>query len=179
MTKRLQDYDCFGPRRIDLDLARHDAVGGVTEEYHEIGYNFRLTDMQAAVGVVQMGKLATILELRRCLAERYTTILDEMKGVEPPLEPAGWRDTYQSYCVRLTADKPRAEIIAAMAAKEIATRPGVMAIHLEPAYRKLLPRVLLPNTEEAAAKTMLLPLYAEMTLAEQDTVIEALSEALA
>jgi dTDP-4-amino-4,6-dideoxygalactose transaminase len=160
------------------DLARHQSGTTEIEEYRELGYNYRMTDIQAAIGLVQFGRLESILADRRRLARRYTALLADENRLEPPYEPAGHRHTYQSYCVRLRTARPRGEIMAELAAEGIATRRGVMAIHLEPYYRDRMPHVSLPVTERATAKTLLLPLYAGMTEAEQDTVVTALRQAL-
>lgn len=162
------------------DLWRHESGTTETEQYWELGYNCRMTDIQGAIGVVQMRKLEAILSERRRLAERYSALLSGEERVERPYEPPTYRHTYQSYCVRLRTDvgPSRASIMAELAAQGIATRKGVMATHLEPSYRALAPHLSLPVTEAAAAETLLLPLYAGMSDAEQDTVVAALRRAL-
>ncbi len=159
------------------DLARHQTGAIEIEEYRELGYNCRMTDVQAAIGAVQMGKLDGILASRRALAERYNRLLAACPAIETPYEPEGRRHTYQSYCVRLRTSRPRAQIMAELAEQGIASRRGVMAIHLEPYYRERF-RVSLPETERATAETLLLPVFAGMTEAEQDTVVEALLAAV-
>jgi perosamine synthetase len=160
------------------DLARHVSGAVEIEEYRELGYNCRMTDIQAAIGIVQMRKLDQILAERRRLAQRYAALLAGVPQVETPFEPAGRQHTYQSYCIRLRCRRPRSEIMAELAAQGIATRRGVMAIHLEPYYRARFPDVSLPVTELATAETLLLPLFAGMTDAEQDCVVAALRRAL-
>jgi dTDP-4-amino-4,6-dideoxygalactose transaminase len=159
------------------DLARHQAGTTDLEEYAELGYNYRLTDIQAAIGIVQLGRLEGILAERRRLAARYLDLLSEVEDVEPPHEPAGYMHTFQSYCVRLPAGR-RAEVMAALAAAGIASRRGVMAIHLEPLYRGLLPGLSLPETELASANTMLLPLFVGMTEEDQALVVETMARSL-
>jgi len=160
------------------DFERHRSGTTAIEEYAVLGFNYRMTDIQAAVGLVQLGRLDAILAERRRLAERYTALLRGVAGVLPPIEPAGRRHTYQSYCTRLDPAIDRGAVMAEMAARGIATRRGVMAIHLEPLYRRLQPGLCLPETEKAAGTTMLLPLYAGMTEEEQDYVVVSLREAL-
>ncbi len=160
------------------DLARHTSGTTEIEEYRELGYNYRMTDIQGAVGTVQMGRLEGILAARGALAQRYDRLLAGDPRLETPYVPGGYRHTYQSYCVRLNG-QDRAAIMASLAAKGIASRRGVMAIHLEPWYRERWPDVSLPETEAATANTLLLPLYAGMTEAEQDEVADALRAALA
>lgn len=160
------------------DLARHVAGTTEIEEYRELGFNYRMTDIQGAIGVVQMSRLDKILAERYRLADRYNALLRDDERIAIPHEPAGRRHTYQSYCIRLRAATPRAAIMEDLARQGIATRRGVMAIHLEPFYRSLMPDVRLPETERAAAETLLLPLFVGMTEAEQDRVVEALRRAL-
>jgi dTDP-4-amino-4,6-dideoxygalactose transaminase len=159
------------------DLARHRSGTINFEEYGELGFNYRMSDVQAAIGVVQMGRLDGILAERRRLALRYTDALSRLEGVEPPYEAPGRPHTFQSYCARLPSGT-RARVMADLAAAGIASRRGVMAIHLEPFYRPRVPDLSLPETERAAADTLLLPLYAGMTETEQDQVMEALATSL-
>lgn len=160
------------------DLARHQSGTVDIEEYRELGFNYRMTDVQAAIGCAQMGRLESILVARRHLALRYDELLSTDGRVTTPFAPDGHAHTYQSYCVRLESSRPRAAIMQELAGKGIATRRGVMAIHLEPFYRSRFPDVHLPATERATAETLLLPLFAGMTEAEQDRVVEALLTAL-
>jgi dTDP-4-amino-4,6-dideoxygalactose transaminase len=159
------------------DLARHSAGTTDLEEYAELGFNYRMTDIQAAIGIVQLGRLEGILTERRRLAERYGELLADVDAVEPPQEPAGCLHTYQSYCVRLPAGR-RASVMSELAAAGIASRRGVMAIHMEPLYRSLQPELSLPETERASADTMLLPLFVGMTDDDQGLVVETLARSL-
>lgn len=158
------------------DLARHSAATVIIEAYEELGYNYRMTDIQAAIGLEQLKKLDAILVRRRELAERYNARLAEIPGVTPPYAPDDAPHTYQSYCVWLdpTITPPRETIMERMLAEGVATRRGVMAIHEEPYYAKRFGHVSLPVTEAATRQTLLLPLYMTMSNAEQDRVIEAL-----
>ena len=155
------------------DYARHGAGKVIIEEYPVLGYNYRLTDIQGAVGVEQMKKLDWILERRVDVARRYNQAFANLDFIETPYEPPYAKHTYQSYCLRVApnAPKTRDEIMAAMQGAGIATRRGVMAAHLEPFYVNKYGRVHLPVTEEATRTTILLPIFAQMTDAEVETVI--------
>ena len=159
------------------DLERHRSAGPAIEQYLDLGYNYRMTDIQAAIGLVQLRRLDAILAERRSLALRYNDLLAGDGRFVTPHEPPGFRHTYQSYCVRLQTRRPREAIMAELARKDIATRRGVMAIHLEPWYRARFPGVSLPETERAAEETLLLPLFAGMTHEEQDEVVRQLKRA--
>jgi dTDP-4-amino-4,6-dideoxygalactose transaminase len=157
------------------DLARHQSDSIQLEEYPELGFNYRMTDVQAAIGVVQMGRLEGILAARRHLALRYSAALADLDGVQVPYEPPDRRHTFQSYCVRLPAGV-RPQVMSDLAAAGVSSRRGVMAIHLEPFYRTS--GCVLPETERATADTLLLPLYAGMTDQEQDQVVGSLASSL-
>ena len=159
-------------------FARHASGTTDIEEYRELGWNYRMTDVQAAIGLVQLSRLDGILAERRRLAERYSRLLGVDARIQVPYVPPERPHTYQSYCVWLHGGAPRADIMAALAARGIATRRGVMASHLEPYYRERYPDLSLPVTEQASAETLLLPLYVGMAEADQDLVIESLLAAL-
>lgn len=159
------------------DLTRHQSGSVAFEEYPELGFNYRMTDVQAAIGLVQMKRLQSILAARRRLALRYSSMLADIDGIEVPHEPPGRCHTFQSYCVRL-AQGTREHVMESLAKAGIASRRGVMAIHLEPFYRSLAPGLTLPETERAARETLLLPLFVDMTEAEQVRVVESLADSL-
>lgn len=159
------------------DVARHASRQVVFESYDEIGYNYRMTDIQAAVGRVQLARLGSIIERRRSLAARYRQGL-EGSGWGLPVEPEWARSNWQSYCVRLPEGVSQSGAMQALLEQGIATRRGVMCAHLEPAYadRQNARWTELPESEKAQQRSMIVPLYHAMTEAQQDRVIEALLE---
>ncbi len=159
-------------------LQRHSSTGATFEEYRELGYNYKLTEIQAAIGIVQMAKVEDFVTDRRRLAARYNELLAGEASLVTPYEPAGLRHVYQSYSVRVSGAKPRDVVMSEMAERGIATR-RVQAIHLEPLYRGLMPDVALPVTEAAASETMLLPLFVGLSDDEQDEVVTNLRDVLA
>jgi perosamine synthetase len=163
------------------DLERHRADRVIMEEYPELGFNYRMTDIQASIGLVQIGRLDELLRIRRAKAERYNAELADIPGIAVPYVPPYAEHTYQSYCVRLTKDcrLDREELMTNLLRRGIATRRGVMASHLERTYTSRYGRVSLPVTEEATRITLIIPLYATMTDEEQTYVIDALREELA
>lgn len=162
------------------DVARHQADRVIIEDYPEIGFNYRLNDIQASIGIVQMNKLHELLAARRARAERYNAELPKIRGLEIPFVPEYAEHTYQSYMLTLTEDCPleREELMTRMLKRGIATRRGIMASHLEKTYTSRYGTLSLPVTEEVARCTMLIPLYATMTDDEQSYVIDALREEL-
>ena len=157
------------------DLARHTARDVVFEAYPERGFNARMTDIQAAVGLCQLGVLDEVLAKRRRLAERYTAAIERIPGLEPPYDPSYAVRTWQSYCVRVTpsAALNRTELMRSLLADGIPTRRGVMAIHEEQAYPDA--QVRLEHTEAAARDVLMLPLYPDLSDEQQDYVIERLA----
>jgi dTDP-4-amino-4,6-dideoxygalactose transaminase len=162
------------------DLARHKADMVVTEDYVEVGYNYRMTDIQAAIGIEQLKKLDFILERRRQLASRYAALLSDVVGVTPPLVPEYAEHTFQSYAIRVDpAVASRDGVMAAMLRRGVATRRGVMAIHESAAYARTVEgSVSLPITEAATRQTLLLPIYTDMADEDQDYVAGALVESM-
>ncbi len=162
------------------DLDRHRGATIQFESYPEIGFNYRMTDLQAAVGVEQLRKLEGVLTRRRALAHRYTEALAGVPHLTTPVEPAGLAHPFQSYMVRVGPEAllGRDTLMARLLAEGIATRRGVMCIHREAPYRKLLGDLDLPTAERVSDEGLILPLYAQMTDSEQRTVIAALVAAL-
>jgi len=169
------------------DTVRHSSNQVVFEEYTELGYNYRMTDIQAAVGREQLKRLSEVVSLRRKLAERYRLKLSEVPGITPPAEPQWCRTNWQSYIVRLDDSLEQREIMQYMLDRGISTRRGIMCAHREPAYQKepwscgeserhARSCSHLRASEQAQEHTIVLPLYHHMTEADQDSVIESLAE---
>jgi len=156
---------------------RHTASNVIFENYPEIGYNYKMTDVQGAIGIVQMGRIDEIIQERHRLADRYISLLKDEHRIQLPLEPSGYRHVYQSFCIRLLTKKSQADVMNDLAKDDIATR-RIMAIHLEPLYRGTPLRFSLPETELASRETLLLPMFVGLTDAEQDTVVTSLRSAL-
>ena len=160
------------------DLDRHKADRPILEEYHELGFNYRMTDIQASIGLVQIRRLDELLRIRVAKADRYTRELADLKMVRTPYTPPYATHTYQSYCLDFDRSVDRDDLMARLLRRGVATRRGVMASHLEKVYRDRVGKVSLPITEEKARSTMLIPLFATMTDDEQSYVIESLREEL-
>jgi len=160
------------------DFERHGASPTTFETYPEVGYNFRMTDVQAAIGVVQLGRLEEMIARRRSIAQRYTEALYRFQWIQPPHVPADVEPNWQSYQIRLQPDAPlsRNGLMEALHALGIPTRRGVMASHLEAPYRAAAPS--LPSTEDAAANCLLLPLHPALELSDADAVVDAIGRAL-
>jgi dTDP-4-amino-4,6-dideoxygalactose transaminase len=161
---------------MDLsDLDRHGAGDIVFEAYPERGWNARMTDMQAALGLCQLRVLDEILAERARQARRYGEALAGHPCLEAPFEPGYAVRTWQSYPVRLAPSAPidRTELMRRLLHDGVATRRGVMAIHHERAYAGV--DRLLPHTDAAASEVLLLPLFPGLGDEAQDHVVDRLA----
>jgi len=156
---------------------RHASNKPVLESYLEVGFNYRMTDVQAAIGLVQLDKLDAMIARRRELAARYEELLHDVVGLTPVRDPAHGQSNFQSYWVLLDEDflVGRDDLLAALADAGVSARRGIMAAHLEPAYVDH-PRAPLPVTERLTRDSLILPLFHTMTEAQQDRVVAALRE---
>lgn len=157
------------------DKARHGVSNIVFEEYSIPGFNCRMTDVQAAMGREQLKRLPGILERRREIAARYTALL---RGVTTPCQPAWARSNWQSYAVTLTTGHDQRRVMQAMLDDGISTRRGVMCAHREAAGADLPVRHSLAASEYAQDHAIILPLYPQMSEADQDRVIASLHHAI-
>ena len=158
---------------------RHTSGRVIFESYDQLGYNYRLTDVQAAIGREQVKRLPEIVRRRRFLAARYAEKLPPLGGVTVPAEPAWARSNWQSYGLRLADGLDQREVMQGLLTRGVATRRGVMCAHREPAFPPGSWRAGpggLPESERAQDRTILLPLFPGLTENEQDCVIEALRE---
>lgn len=174
------------------DTVRHSTQKIVFESYLSLGFNYRMTDIQAAVGREQLKRLSAIIEERRLLAARYQELLANIPGLELPDEPSWARSNWQSYCVRLPDDVDQQAVMQIMLDAGIATRRGIMCAHREPAY-SLQPWscglngascdcqsgtcARLSQSEQAQDHSIVLPLFPQMTEDDQERVAIALRKA--
>jgi dTDP-4-amino-4,6-dideoxygalactose transaminase len=162
------------------DAARHGARNVIIEEYPILGYNYRLTDLQAAVGVEQMKRLDYLVSRRMELAMRYDRLLSGYDYLQTPHVPSYAAPNFQSYAIALTDDChiERDELWQILLDAGVAAKRGVMAIHQERSYTETYGRQSLPLTEKASDRSLLLPLFPQMTEAEQDHVVATIGRAL-
>jgi perosamine synthetase len=172
------------------DTVRHGANQIIFESYPILGFNYRMTDIQAAIGREQVKRLSEIVARRRELADRYRKLLSDIPGVIPPLEPSWAHSNWQSYCVRLPEGSNQRRVMQGMLDARVATRRGIMCSHREPTYigeRSWSCGIgpgncgcspgscaRLQQSEKAQDHSILLPLYHQMTNEEQDLVVKAL-----
>jgi dTDP-4-amino-4,6-dideoxygalactose transaminase len=116
------------------DTSRHAAKEVIFESYPILGYNYRMTDIQAAVGREQLRRLNEITARRRFLSERYKELLTKCSAIELPHEPDWARSNWQSFCVRLAEPYDQKQVMQKMLDLGISTRRGIMCAHREDAY---------------------------------------------
>lgn len=139
------------------DSIRHSSEKVLFEEYVTTGFNYRMTDIQAAIGIEQLKKLPEILTQRRKLAELYALHLNDFKELTLPMEPPWAKTNWQSYPVRIDTDIPQEDILQHLLNKGITTRRGIMNAHQEKPY--LDARWKLPISEDSRSTVILLPFF--------------------
>jgi dTDP-4-amino-4,6-dideoxygalactose transaminase len=163
-------------------LRSHGAVrGSHYMSFVSAGFNYRLSDVHAAIGVVQMDRLDTILLGRRELAANYGEQLAGLEGVSAPLTPEGRTHTYQSYVVTLDEDLDRDRVIDDMRARGVETTLGTYSMHLQPYFRERfgIDDATLPNATRAHHGCLTVPLYPGMTRDDVENVVAALGASIA
>jgi len=165
---------------MSVDAAARSAADRViVESYLEPGFNYRMTDIQAAVGLVQLERLTGIVERRRARAERYGELLAGVPGLRTIADPPYGTTNFQSFWVLLPDECPVEpfEVLERMLRDGVSGRRGIMAAHLEPAYAEQ-PHGPLPVTERLARRSLVLPLHDGLDDAGQDRVVESLAAAV-
>jgi perosamine synthetase len=162
------------------DAVRHSSNEVIFEEYPVAGFNYRMTDIQAAIGREQLKRLPAIVARRRELAARYQARLRSIDGLIVPHEPQWARSNWQSYAVRIRAWIDQRAFMQRMLDAGIATRRGVMNAHRERAYPAGTWRAVgaLTQSEEAQDTTVILPLFHQLTEDDQDRVIDTIARTI-
>jgi dTDP-4-amino-4,6-dideoxygalactose transaminase len=162
------------------DIVRHASDSIIFESYPELGFNYRMTDVQAAIGRQQLKRLPDLVSHRRELAIAYCSLLAEVPNLRLPPEPDWARSNWQSYCVRLSGELNQRHVMQVMLDRKIATRRGIMCSHREPAYPAGSWRSAGPlrESERAQDECILLPLYHQLTREEQQYIASELRAVL-
>ena len=152
----------------------------ILEDHIETGYNYRMTDIQAAIGIRQLEKIDWIVKERRKIAHRYINELKEIDCIRLPVEEEGYYSNYQSFSIYLKKNSPlsRNELIQKLLEKGIASKRGIMTSHRETAYKKEYAEVKLPVSEDASDRSFLIPLFIPMKDEDVNHVIITLFKLL-
>lgn len=183
LTTDREDWAARGRRLREHGMSvgaaeRHQSRRPVLEEYLETGFNYRMTDVQAAIGLVQLARLDELVAHRRALAARYHRLLRGVPHLRPVRDPAWGTTNYQSFWVLLEPGFPvsRDQLLHRLAEQGVSARRGIMAAHREPAYAGH-PHGPLPVTDRLTRDSLILPLFHTMTRADQERVVGVLAEA--
>ena len=162
------------------DRVRHESSKIIFEDHLELGYNYRMTDIQASVGIKQLEKLDWIVAKRRKIALKYHKAFKGIGCIQLPVEKRGYQSNYQSYSIYLKPDCPisRNDLMQAMLDAGISTRRGIMTTHRETAYKTEYAGVSLPVSEDASDRSIILPLYIPMKDEDVDKVIDTFTALL-
>jgi perosamine synthetase len=162
------------------DSVRHASNQVIFEDYPVLGYNYRMTDIQAAIGREQLTRLPAIVARRRQLAARYQERLESLDGIIVPREPAWARSNWQSYAVRIGAWMDRRTVMQRMLEAGVSTRRGAANVHREAAYPPDTWRAgsTLALSDEAQETAIVLPLFHQLTEEDQDRVVDSLKLAI-
>lgn len=148
------------------DTVRHGSAQVIFENYLMVGFNYRMTDIQAAIGRKQLDRLPELVSRRRAIAACYLELLGNMDGLQLPFEPDWARSNWQSYCVRLPDRVGQKAVMQKLLDQGIATRRGIMCSHREAPYSDAALPHHLHESERAQDHAILLPIYAQMSEAE-------------
>ena len=159
---------------------RHASLLAPAEEYLEVGFNYRMTDLQAAVGIVQLGRLNAAVQRRRELAANYATAFAGVEGLRLVSDPVYGISNFQSCWLEVGPAFPlgRDALMARLAADGISARRGIMAAHRQPAYAGAdTGSAGLDATEWLTDHTLILPLFHQLALSDQVRVIDSVLRA--
>lgn len=160
------------------DAVRHNSAQVIFEEYPIIGFNYRMTDIQAAIGRQQLKRLPEIVARRRSQAHRYRFLLRDIPDISLPTEPGWAKSNWQSFPIRLAPHLDQSEIMQYMLDKGVATRRGIMCAHLEAPYADSKERHPLDLSAAAQRHSILLPLFPQMSVEDQQLVATVLRQAV-
>lgn len=154
---------------------RHGSVLSPPERYDEIGFNYRMTDIQAAIGLVQLERLPAMVQRRRELAAGYAKAVADVEGLRLVADPAWGTTNFQSCWIEVEPAYPvdREGLLSSLAEAGISARRGIMASHRHPAHADAA-RGDLTVTDRLTDSTLVLPLFHEMSESEQARVVQVL-----
>jgi perosamine synthetase len=151
-------------------------------DHSRFGFNYRLSDIHAAIGVAQLEKLDDILAMRAAAAERYARLLDGVDGVSTPLaDDENHRRSWFVYVVKLASGIDRDRVITVLEDQGIQSRPYLPCIHLQTYMRERygFREWMFPVAEETSRKTLALPFHSAIDPEDQERVVDALRSAIA
>jgi dTDP-4-amino-4,6-dideoxygalactose transaminase len=170
LAARVRAASCFG---MESAFSRQSTATLALPTFAEIGYNYKLSDVLAAVAVVQLGKLEAFVERRRALAARYGELLSTVPMIESPVVPPDRLSAWQTYAVTVAQPLDRDAIAIALRARGVGSTIGTYAMHLQPVYGPA--RAGCPSSQRLFERHVALPMYVGLTDAQQDLVVQILA----
>lgn len=161
---------------------RHGPMLAPPEFFLEVGFNYRMTDLQAAVGIVQLGRLPEVLARRREIAARYVAGLSGLRGLRLVSDPPYGTSNFQSFWIEVlpTFGTTREGLLERLAEAGISARRGIMAAHRQPAYKwRDTGNACLQQTERLNDRTLILPVFHELDDEGMNRVISTIRAAAA
>jgi perosamine synthetase len=157
-----------------------DYAGGAWFHHVRLGFNYRWTDVQAAIGIGQLEKLDRLLAMRSAVAERYGRLLDGVEVEQLRADDADHRRSWFVYVVALPRGVDRDRVIEELRGQGIGTADYVPCVHLQPYMREGygFAEGMCPVAEDVASRTLALPFYPQLEAEDQERVVEALRGAL-
>jgi perosamine synthetase len=169
----VRSASCFG---MTSAYQRQSASQLSIPSFEQLGWNYKLSDVLAAIAVVQLGKLPGLVAARQAVADVYLSMLPDVDGVVGPAVPADRAHAWQTFAVTVADPTQRDEVVMGLRDRGIGSNIGTYALHREPVYG---PQRECPVSADAFARHVALPLYAEMDESNAIRVIETLNELLA
>ncbi|GAB3065939.1 DegT/DnrJ/EryC1/StrS family aminotransferase [Pedococcus soli] len=174
LAETIRMASCFGMRSA---FSRQSTTGLDLPEFADVGYNYKLSDILAAVGVAQFGKLDDFLTERRALAQRYAELLDDVEGLSAPAVPTDRSPTWQTYAVTVDEEVSRDLVVAALRRRGIGANIGTYSLTVQPVYPPS-PGTC-PVSAGLFARHLAIPMFNGLTQADQARVADGLREAVA
>ena len=162
------------------DLERHKAKGIVLQKYYDCGFNYRMTDIQAAIGIVQMGRLPEILKERKRQADYFNEGFKDVENISIPFVPEYADHSYSSYLVKISSEVKISieDILMKMANKKISCRYGIMPLHREPYFQNKYNDSMFPVSCEIAKRTFFIPIFPGLKDEEMEYIVDSVKEIL-
>lgn len=160
---------CFG---VASAFDRGQSVDLPIPSFELLGYNYKLSDIQAAIALVQLGRLPEMLKIRRAIADIYGEHLSQVVGVEPPAEPGDREHTWQAYVVALDPGISRDRVARALRASGIEASIGTFASHLQPVYGNA---PSCPTSADLFRRQLAIPMHANLTDSQAEHVARSLA----
>ena len=163
-------------RELDKKIRSFKAFGKKGNDFVGIGTNYKISDIQSAVGIVQLKKIEKIIKKRQTMAKIYSEIIDKMEHIEIQKPTKNSRHTYQTFVCIITKPNLRNKIISKLAKINIETQIGTYALHCLPAFNKCLKDGKLKNSEFLYKNSLSLPMHEEITVNNQEYICESIEK---